>query len=431
MRGFETALLVVLLALAPPGVLSQTGGAETKFPVPRALAPLLEKAQEHLRAERPVEAIKLLESYRGTDDHALRHVLLGHAFYRQERPAPAAAAYRRALELDPGSPGARRALAQILAQQEQWPAAVEMLASVVDVRTSGADWIALYAQAALRAEDSRLARLLVTAGMTRFPGDPRFRKLDVALLTRENRPARAREGLMTLLQADAADAILWSRWASLATDDVPASRRLAAFEAAVLCAPDDLDRHRQFLVALLMAGSAGSAVEHGQTLLAGPLAAAAGEDVDLVELLVRAADAAESSALVRQWTELIPAQKRSRTIQIALARAGLREAEPDRAHEALRRLIALGESDMSIYLWAGRLAEAAGAVAAAQAYYEQARQQDETASGMADLHLARLHIGAGRGGLAAQVLRRYLAAHPEDAYGRALLQVAAPAGFPD
>jgi len=84
----------------------------------------------------------------------------------------------------------------------------------------------------------------------------------------------------------------------------------------------------------------------------------------------------------------------------------------------------LGETDPSIFLWAGHLAEETGDLAQALMLYTQACSLEGRAGQLAPLYLARLHLREGRAGQASEVLRKHLDRRPEDAPARALLAVA-------
>ena len=110
------------------------------------------------------------------------------------------------------------------------------------------------------------------------------------------------------------------------------------------------------------------------------------------------------------------------------ARRALRLGETDQARQALGRLIDAGETDPSVFVWAGHLAETAKDWPEAQTLYAHARTLRGQAARLAALYLARLHIRRGRREEATRLLRKYLDAHPEDSAARALLAVADSAG---
>jgi predicted Zn-dependent protease len=114
-------------------------------------------------------------------------------------------------------------------------------------------------------------------------------------------------------------------------------------------------------------------------------------------------------------------------MRIAEARWALRQGRTARARRALRTLIAAGQTDPGIFLWAGQLAEGAKDWAEAETYYAQARRSSGRSSELATLYLARLWFFTGRHDESARLLQAHLDARPEDASARALLALVAEA----
>jgi len=123
------------------------------------------------------------------------------------------------------------------------------------------------------------------------------------------------------------------------------------------------------------------------------------------------------------WLALVPDERRTRSVRILAARRALRLGEVADARAALHRLIAQGQADAGVFLWAGHLAEKAKDWPEAETLYEHARKREEPSAGLATLYLARLHLHRGRLDQAARLLRKHLDAHPEDSSARALLAV--------
>jgi len=419
--------IIPVLAAACVALGAAAPSREKPLKVPPALAELLTRAQGDLQAGRPAEAVRRLSAYRG-EDHALRHLLLGHAYVQQSSLPAAAAAYRKALEMDGAMAEAGIALAQVHARRDDWAEAAKLLGRFVNADSCRADVLMLYAQVADRLEDGRLCELLVGKGICRFPGDLRFRRLDLALCIARGDHKAARRAAWRLLKAEPGDADLWQQLAFLHDQAGEAAETVAALEASVLCDPGDLTRHRRFLAGLLAAEDWLTAVQHGKALLAGPLAKAAAADPDVMDSLIRAADMGEADQTLGEWLALVPEEARTRTLRLAAARRALRLGKPTEAREALGRLIEAGETDPSVFLWAGNLAETAKDWAEAQTLYAHARGLKGPAARLASLYLARLHIRRSRREEASRLLRKYLESYPEDAPARALLAVAEAAG---
>ncbi|MBL7140854.1 MAG: tetratricopeptide repeat protein [Planctomycetes bacterium] len=403
-------------------LVATVAGAAEPVKLPPAMAELLSAAQADLRADRPAQAVERLRTLPdGVEDHALRHLLLGHAHVRQSAFDQAAAAYQQALAMDPAMTEAGLGLAQVRFRQERWRDAADLLGRYVSTDTCEADLLVLYAQAARELADAALARLLVDKGVLRFPGDARLRQLDLAVAVDEDDTEAVRRAVRYLLDREPTDADLWQRLAWVEARGQEDAGRLVALEAAVLCAPDNLEHRRALLAALLAAGNWPTVLARGRALLAGPMAGRAAADIDLMDLLVRAADAGAADATLRAWIDRVPEAERTRAMQIADARLALRQAKPEAARAILGRLIALGDTDPAVFLWAGHLAEQAEDWTEARTLYDHARTLPGRDARLATLYLARLDIRRGREAEAGRLLRSYLNDYPEDAVARSLL----------
>ena len=412
------------VALMLAGTLSRAGcAADQPVKLPPELAEALSAAQDDLRNGQARSAIGRLKGYEG-DDHALRHLLLGHACVKLPDEAAAMREYEQALAMDATLAPAGIALAQIHARREHWQKSAELLGKFLNADACAADALLLYAQIAQRLEDRRLCGLLTRKGIVRFPVDGRFRRLDLALLLDEDNQPEARRVLRRLLEKAPADAALWQQFAATHTGAGDDAGRLAALEAGVMCDPGDLAMHRQLLAARLAIGDWPSAIRHGKTLLSGPNATAAAGDTALLDLLVRASDAGEKDDLLGRWLGMVATADRTRAMHLAAARRELRAGRTADARNALGRLIEAGETDPSVFLWAGHLAETAGDTPEAETLYGQARKMSGGSARLATLYLARLMLRAERSGQSARLLSQYLDAHPEDSAARALLALA-------
>jgi len=421
-RGTTAAFSIVLCVM----LASTRCKAEEPVRLPPEVAELLSAAQSDLEGGRHTEAIRRLNAFRG-QDHALRHLLLGHAYVRQSDLLNAARAYQNALAMDGSMKEAGVGLAQVCARQGQWARAAELLGRFASPDTCKADLLLLYAQAARQLEDRRLTGLLVQKGILRFPRDLRFRHLDLARCIDASDHAGARRAAMYLLTTSPTDPALWQQVAfaqSAAHEDVGC---IAALEASLLCDPSDLVRHRQFLTAQLAAGNWPTVVKHGRSLLEGPLGKAASADTGVMELLLSAADMGRQDEVLTTWLDRVGEKAHTRAMHLVAARLALRRGKTTAARQALDRLIDAGEADPAVYVWAGHLAETAGDWPQAETLYAHARTLDGRPSRLATLYLARLHLRRDRRTEAARLLRRHLDRYPEDAPARALLTLAAAA----
>jgi len=414
------AVLTVVLCIASAG----TALAQDKpRQVPTELAEILSGAQELLRQGRPAEAINRLATYQG-EDHALRQLLVGHANARQSNLPTAIAAYQAALRMDPKLSQAGLGLAQVYARQNKWGQAAELLGRFVQADSCDADTLLLYAQVAQQNEDARLCGLLVEKAIRRFPSDLRFRRLDMAVRIDQQDNLAAGLAVEVLLRANPTDPELWRQRAFVSDRADKQADAIAALEACLLCDPNDLAKHRRFLAGLVIAGDWRTAVTHGRSLLAGPLAKSASSDIALMALLIRAADTGQEDATLGKWLALVPEKSRTLDMGIVATRLALRVGELADARSALRHLIEQGQADAGVYLWAGHLAEKAKDWAEAETLYGQAGRQKSATASLAALYQARLLLHRGRTDEAARLLRAYLDQHPQDSSARALLAVA-------
>jgi len=405
--------------------------AEKPVTLPPEFAKVLNDAQDALKAGKPKAALDRLTTFdfkrkvkgktEKVPDHALRHLLIGHAWVELGKLDRATAAYRKALAMDGTMTQAGIALAQVHARREQWPQAARLLGRFAATDACESDLLFLYAQVAQRLGDNRLCGLLTRKGIVRFPADKRFRRLDLAILFDEGEHAAAKRTVRRFLNASPADPALWKQLAFLSRETQQDADGLHALEAAVLCEPTSLAAHRQLLAAQLAAGDWLTVAERGQALLAGPLAKPATGDVRVMELLITAADMGERDKLVGGWLARVPVPRRTRSMHLAAARLALRQGKKDQARAALDRLIEAGETDASVFLWAGHIAETQEDWSAAETLYGQARRLSGRGTRLATLYLARLHARRGRLGRAAELLRQHLRTHPEDASARSLL----------
>jgi len=415
-RGAVVAFAILFFA----GAVSARCEAAETVSLPPDLAEVLSAAQRDLEAGRPAEVIRRLGAFRG-EDHALRHLLLGHAYVRQSDLPKAAGAYQDALAMDGAMKPAGIGLAQVRARQAQWAEAAELLGRFTSPEACGADLLLLYVQASRQLDDRRLGALLVRKGIVRFPRDVRFRRLDLAQCIDAADHAGAKQAAMHLLKANPAEADLWRHVASAEAGAQETVGETAAVEAGLLCDPSDLARHRRFLAAQLAAGNWPEVVTHGRSLLRGPLGKAALADAGVMELLLTAADLGRDDETVAAWLERVGEKTHTRAMRLVAARLALRQGKTKDARRALGRLIDAGETDPAVYVWAGHLAETAKDWPEAETMYRHARTLEGRMARLATLYLARLYVHLDRRAEAGRLLRDYLDEHPEDAPARALL----------
>jgi tetratricopeptide (TPR) repeat protein len=406
-------LAVLLLSAAT----NSAGGEER---VSRELANLLNQARVHLQAGQHDKVIQLLTPLKGKD-HPSRRLMLGYAYEKLSDPGRAVGQYKAALELDPTVSAAGLALAQIYASNEQWPQAAEMLGKHANIDACPKNVLLLYTQVAANMKDRRLQSLLSTKGLARFPTDRTFKRLDLQNLLDSGNRRAARHSIVGLLVEEPVNVKLWKQLAFVQEPGDGDARKMSAIEAALLCDPTDMSNHRQFLAGQIGMGNFHTVIQHGKKLLAGAMRKEAIGDMGLLGLLIHAADMNRSDQTLTSLLSLVPDDKQTRAMQLAAARLALRKGKTSRASEILTRLITAGDTDPSVYLWAGHLAERTEDPDRAVVFYQQARKLTGPAADMATLYLARLHLGAKRSRQSAQLLAEHLKAHPQDTYARAML----------
>lgn len=407
-------LIPILLAtFALAGALT---GAESRT-VPEELARALDAARQ---AGDAAAAIKALESYHGPA-HPLLSLALGHAYAHLDRLEAAEKAYRQALEMDPLLHEAGLGLAGLAARREDWPTALKFLAAHCDANADDRTLL-LYAQAAWRTSDARLATVLTQQGLARFPDQPGFRRLDLALLIQTHRWAEAASAARSALAATPRQAELWRQLAYCEQEAGHGETAVAALEAAWLVDQDPATRRRLAETQLAL-GQATAALPHFRALVGEPVRPEAAADAGLMAIAARAAADGGEPALARAWLAAVPPASRDRGVCLLAARLALLSGDDQGAEAALQPLLGQGEADPAVLRWAGSLAEKRGDAARAEALYRQAAEGDGAQAQLATLNLAHLFHRNGRSEEALKLLAVHLDHHPDDTQARALWEV--------
>jgi len=397
--------------------------AEGAEKVSRELADLLTQSREHLQGGRYDKVIQLLAPFKGKD-HPSRRLMMGYAYEKLSDPDRAAGQYQAALKLDPTMSSAGLALAQIYASKEQWSAAAELLGKYANIDACPKDVLLLYTQVAGKMKDRRLQSLLAAKGISRFPTDRTFKRMDLQNLLDSGNYPSAKQSVLGMLTDEPVNAKLWRQLAFIQERSSRDTGKLSAVEAALLCDPTNMENHRQFLAGHIGLGNFHVVIQHGRKLLAGVMRKEALKDIAILGLLIHAADMNQADQTLETWLSLVGDDKQTRAMQLAEARLALRKGKTTLARQTLDRLIAAGDTDPSVYLWAGHLAEQTKAPDRAIVLYGQARKLTGPAADIATLYLARLHLDAKRHEQASRLLREHLQAHPQDTYARAMLALA-------
>jgi tetratricopeptide (TPR) repeat protein len=384
-------------------------------PVPAEVATVLGAEQ---KAATPEAQLAVLNEYHGKP-HPLIELARGHAQAALAHDKEAGEAYHQALALDPTLHEAAFALARLAAAREDWAEAVRLLAEHCDPATAPAPALVLFQQAALARGDLRLALLLDERSLARFPEDQGVRRSDLSLLVHAQRPAEAATAARALLRLAPTDGEAWRAlaWAEQELGDHEGA--LAALEAAFIAAPDAASR-RRLAEAQLGAGQPQAALINLKVLI-GAATDPRQLDPALLALGARAAADSGETAQALAWLDTIPDQARGRDLRLFAARLALKAGDPKAAGAALEPLLAAGELDPTVLMWAAAIAERAGDPTRGEALLRQAVAAAGEKAGLARLRLADLLVRRGRLEEARTVLREALSADPGDTQARAML----------
>lgn len=400
-------LLATLLVTAGP----QFG--EKPRELPAALVRALDGARDALAKEKPKAALQALDAYDGEED-ALWHLIRGDALLAMRNSKAAETSYRRALELDPDLQPAGAGLARILVDRKAWKEARSVLGRLLPDSPS-ADLLGLYAQVAYESEDYRLASVLTERGLIRFPGDERFRRLDLALAYRIEDWPRLERGTLGLLAERPSDPKLWTQLAAARRDAPTSAGFLAAVEAAALAKPSDVEAQLRHAGAQLAAGHYEAAWTVAARLLDGKKPPA-----KAYELLANAGLRLERLAETDKRLARAPA---SAAVDLLRVRIKLASGNDRGALKGLEAYLEKYPRPPHALLWAGSLAERLGDRNRAEAYYLQARDEGGEDARLAPLHLARLYQQRGDVERAREVLATRLREAPDDADAARLLEL--------
>jgi predicted Zn-dependent protease len=434
MHSLLLAVLLVLVSTMGTGV----AATDAVRSVPQSVADLLTKANQAT----PAEVVTLITAWTG-EPHPLLLLARGRARWRLAQDAAAnpgtehgrlitaaEADFAAALKLDQSLKQAHLGLAQCAADRGDWSAATREIAAGMDLEGADHALMAFFATAALRANDWRLATLATQQGILRFPDDAVLRKLEVAVLVHGGQAEQARQAILALLAHDPVDVDLWRQLAWSAHETGRTDETLGALEAALALKPADPLVRRQLAEAQLSQGLPQAALVTVTPLIGDPPRAEALADYHLMQLASRAA--ADGGALnqARSWLSAVPEVKRSRELRLAAARYAVQAGDMKDAGAALDALVAGGERDTAVLVWAASLAETRGEVSRAETLYLQAIGSDKPAISGAALRLTALYLAQNRHDEARTVLASYLANHPDDVHARALEAQLARAHLP-
>ncbi len=369
--------------------------------VPAPVAALVELARD----ASPTSVLAAAQAYSGPD-HALVHLVQGQALMSLQRYAEAENAFRLALTRAVDLKSAHLGLARCAAAREDWPAAAREGAAGLDLATAGPEGFAFLAQVGLRGGDRRLAAHALQQGILRFPGDDGLRQLDIVLLAEGDRPDELRQALSDRLIKHPQDAALWSHLAEAARR-LPGreGEALAALELAYLAAPGERSRRVALAQDQAAAGQYRPALGHWKILLA------ATSTAEEIEIAARTAEQAGDLVQARAWLAAVPEAERTRRQTLLSARLALAAGDARAARGALEVLLAAGDTDPAVQVWAGHLAEQAGDLPRAEACY---RLAINASYAPANLRLVALLLRQGRRDEARTLLAVYAAGHPGD-----------------
>jgi tetratricopeptide (TPR) repeat protein len=405
--------------------LSLATAAEANRTVSQSMATLLQA----IASDEPPAALERINAYKGTGHPLLTlataqtHWRLAIATtdettHRQHREA-AERLFTEALQSDPTLRQAHLGLAQCASARKDWVIASREAALGVDATYGNRQEVSFLAQAALNAQDWRLASIAAQQGILRFPSDYELRRVELAVLMNANRFDDARQAVWALLDTTPNDANLWKQLAYIGQQSEHHDEALAALEAALLLQPQDHALRRSLADRQLGRNMPLAAFTTLSPLMTKPLSAMVIADTGLINTACRAAADSGDVAQARAWLAEIPTSQRTRDLHILSARLAIQANDEKDAAAALDVLIATGEKDPSILAWAGSLAQRRGDLPTAELLYITASSKDSPAAAAASLRLIALYLSQNRLEDARVTLATHLIKYPTDQQAKA------------
>jgi len=409
--------MVRFLAFLMTGLIALSAAEATA--VPKPVADTLIAAQNAATAE---AALAALDAHKG-EGHALLDLVRGQTLLRlgaddPTRLAAAEAAFTAAIGRDANLRQAHLGRAQTAALRGDWPTVLSACGTGIELATCTVDELQFYANAAWQARDWRLANVLISHGIARFPAHDGFRRLELAALVHGGRADEARQAVLALLDRHPHDAELWRHLAWSAQTNGDEDQALAALEMAVLAAPDDAALRQRLGGLQFSRGMPHAAVVTLRPLVSDPATA----DSGLLVLAARAAADSDARNQARDWLAAVPEARRTRDQRLLAARLAVQDDDHAAAAAAVTALVALGETDPQVLAWAGQVCEQAEDDARAEAFYSQAAAAEHPIAAAANLRLVALYLRQDRLDDATALLALHLAKHPNDAQARSLQQ---------
>jgi predicted Zn-dependent protease len=237
---------------------------------------------------------------------------------------------------------------------------------------------------------------------------------------RSGRYDDAARAALAQLGHQTSDTDLWRTLAYAEQERGDRTSELAALEAASISAPADQGLRLRLGQVQLSEGLPQAALATARKILGDHPQPAQVADLTLMTFAVRAAAAADELSTARAWLAGIPDAKRDRSLRLLEAHVDLEAEDYAAAEQALARLIALGENDPGILVWAASISEKIGDAPRAEALYEQASLGQGVEAENAGLRLAVLYYRHQRYSDAQVLVATYLAKHPGDPSATAL-----------
>ena len=376
----------------------------------------------------PAVAVALLRGHSGADN-SLIELLIGQEEMSQLDQGPERAkhlvaadtAFHQALVLDPHLREAQLGEAQVATENGDFARALVLAGPAIDPAVLAQ--LLYYAKVAMRAGDWELANAATEMGIMRFPGDLGFRQLHLELLMRSGRYDDAARAALAQLGHQTSDTDLWRTLAYAEQERGDRMSELAALEAASISAPSDQGLRLRLGQVQLSEGLPQAALATARAILGAHPIPAQFADLSLMTFAVRAAADAEELKTARAWLTGIPEDKRDRSLRLLEAHVDLEAEDYAAAETALARLIALGENDPGILVWAASISEKIGDAARAEAFYQQATLGQGIEAENAGLRLAVLYYRHQRYSDAQVLVATYLAKHPGDPSATALRSI--------
>ncbi|TVR14015.1 MAG: hypothetical protein EA401_05420 [Planctomycetota bacterium] len=330
------------------------------------------------------------------DDHLLSHSWRGRVSALEDAWREAEVHFARALEHQADYRPAAEGRIQALAMLEDWPALRRMIGPWLEHADSPAPWWRAAAHAAWEDNDALIAEDIARRGLGRYPDDivlGRILALAMEDIGDPQRSIAAWQRVANHAQAEAEDWYYLSHSLDRAEQHSQARRAMLIAHQLDPNHPSIAD---SYLAMLMDHDFADDAYQLAHTLLAGAVSEARPQRLLMA---ARSAEAKGAHTTAIAWLEAIDHEQRTTAWQLLYARSQAATGEPTVALEAIDQLIAQGQADANLRLWAAQLAWQEDILDQAEAHLRAVLARSTTDRSILQrtrMHLMRLLMQQGR-----------------------------------